>query len=47
MISPRLPFINPVKVAAPLLQHGFDVLAGLRLLDFELVGVRPGIDLAL
>jgi hypothetical protein len=25
----------------------FDVFAGLRFLDFKLVGIRPGIDLAL
>jgi len=29
------------------LQHGFDVFAGLRLLDFKLVAVRPGVNLAL
>jgi hypothetical protein len=29
------------------MQHRFDVFAGLRFLDFEFVGVRPGIDFAL
>ena len=31
----------------PVSSSGFDVLAGLRLLDLKLVGVRPGIDFAL
>ena len=35
------------KLRSPCFQLRLHVLAGLRLLDFELVGVRPGIDFAL
>ena len=37
----------PVKAAVPLFQLRLHVLAGLRLLDLELVLERPGIDFAL
>ena len=47
MISPRLPCHQSGQMRLPLFPFRRDVLAGLRLFDLKLVGVRPGIDFAL